>query len=537
MGHTNGNSRAISSGRTLRQLFLTLFLRGRTSRGLRKDKAPKSIGRRLGFALLFYGLFGLMTLSFIGQPVFALSLFSHAMTLVFLGMFVASSAGEVLFNKEEADILLHRPVTPQAMLWAKIAVLVQVSLWLAIALNFAGIIVGIYAPNGGWIYPAAHIFSTALQALFCTGFIVLTYQLCLRWFGRERLEGLMTTVQIIAAIAAVVGGQIVPQLLARFGTKLQLSAGAWWLGLLPPAWFAGLDNALAGEGGGNSWLLAGIGGLTTAVVLWLAFGKLAHSYESGLQALSEATPAPRQRRGRHWLGWLVNSAPMRWWLRNSVSRGAFLLTAAYLFRDRETKLRIYPGLAPMMIMPAIFLIRGGMSRDYAVAFSGTYLGIVPLIGISLLRYSQQWQASDLFRMAPMSGPGPLSHGARRAAMVFLAVPALILFVVIAWFAQRDFEHMLLLLPGIIAVPVYALIPCLNGKAVPFSYPGEEAKSARQGLRMLLVTFISFPLAGLATWAWSGGWFWWLVLGEGLVVAIVYAILRARISGLDWDSME
>jgi len=387
------------------------------------------------------------------------------------------------------------------------------------------------------MFPVAHIISTALQALFCTGFIVVTYQVCLRWFGRERLEGLMTTVQIFAAIAAVVGGQIVPQVLARFGANLHLSVKSWWIALLPPAWFAAFDNALAGEGGMTSWLLAGFGGLVTITVLWLAFGKLARSYESGLQALSEAVPVQRTKRGRHFLGWLVNTAPLRFWLRNSVSRGAFLLTAAYLFRDRETKLRIYPGLAPMMIMPAIFLIRGGMSLNYAIAFSGTYLGVVPLVGISLLRYSQQWQASDLFRMAPMSGPGAISHGARRAAMVFLALPALILFVLIAWFGHRDFEHMLLLLPGIIAVPIYAMIPCLNGKGVPFSFPGEEAKSARQGLRMLAVTFISFPLAGLTSWAWSQGWFWWLVLGEFAVVAVVYAILRARVNGLSWDSME
>ena len=529
--------KVIFSGRALRRLFLMLFLRGRTSRGLSKGKAPKSIGKRLGFGLLFYALFGMTALSFIRQPVFALSLFTHGMTLIFLGMFVATSAGEVLFNKEEADILLHRPVTPQAMLWAKITVLVQVALWLAIALNFAGMVAGVFAPDGGWLFPAAHIFSTALQALFCTGFIVVTYQLCLRWFGRERLEGLMTTVQIIAAIAAVMGGQIVPQLLTRFGTTLHLSAGAWWLALLPPAWFAGFDNALTGEGGMSSWLLAGLGGGATIVVLWLAFGKLAHSYESGLQALTEASPARPRRRGRHWLGWLVKTPPLRWWLRNSVSRGAFLLTAAYLFRDRETKLRIYPGLAPMMIMPVIFLIRGGMTRDYAIAFSGTYLGIVPLIGISLLRYSQQWQASDLFRVAPTAGPGPIIHGMRRAALVFLALPTLVLFALICWFAQKDFEHLLLLLPGIIAIPVYALIPCLNGKGVPFSFPGEEAKSARQGLRMLVVTFISFPLAGLTSWAWSQGWFWWLVLGEVVVAGATYAILRARVSGVTWDSIE
>jgi hypothetical protein len=122
-------------------------------------------------------------------PVSAVYL--HAMTFVFLGMFVASSAGEILFNKEEADILLHRPVSPKAMLWAKIRVLVEVSLWLAGAFNLVGLFVE-FGSHGNRRFPIAHLCSTTLQALFCTGCVVLVYQLCLRWFGRERLEGLMT---------------------------------------------------------------------------------------------------------------------------------------------------------------------------------------------------------------------------------------------------------------------------------------------------------------------------------------------------------
>jgi len=102
--------------RTLRRLFLTLFLRGRGVRGLRKDRAPKSVGSKLALTLMFYALFGCFALGFHGKPVLALSLYLHAMTLVFLAMFVGSSAGEVLFNKEESDILLHRPVTPRAVL-------------------------------------------------------------------------------------------------------------------------------------------------------------------------------------------------------------------------------------------------------------------------------------------------------------------------------------------------------------------------------------------------------------------------------------
>ena len=98
--------------RTLRKLFLTLFLRGRGARGLRKESAPKSVGTKLAFTLVFNASFGLFALMFLGQPVFVLAIYLHAMSLMFLGMFVAASAGDVLFNKEEADILMHRPVTP-----------------------------------------------------------------------------------------------------------------------------------------------------------------------------------------------------------------------------------------------------------------------------------------------------------------------------------------------------------------------------------------------------------------------------------------
>ncbi|HEY2084269.1 MAG TPA: hypothetical protein VGI88_15920, partial [Verrucomicrobiae bacterium] len=136
---------AIPTTRTLRRLFLTLYLRGRGARGLRLKGAPKSVGQKLALALGIYAFIGLLATNFVRQPVFALAIYLHSMTFMFLGMFVSSSAGEVLFNKEEADILLHRPVTSRELLWSKIRVLIQVSLWLAGALNLVGLFVGVSA--------------------------------------------------------------------------------------------------------------------------------------------------------------------------------------------------------------------------------------------------------------------------------------------------------------------------------------------------------------------------------------------------------
>ena len=540
-GATHLAAAALSPERTLRRLFLTLFLRGRSSRGLQKDAAPKSVGSKLGLTLAFYALFGLFALFFHGQPVFALSVYLHGMTFVFLGMFIAASAGEVLFNKEEADILLHRPVTPSALLRAKVGVLVEVSLWLAGAFNLGGFIVGVGARDGGWSFPFVHAASTSLEALFATGCVVLTYQVCLRWFGRERLEGLMTTTQVFVAIAAVLAGQLMPRMMGGVGGKMTLAASSWWVCLLPPAWFAGLDDCLAGSGARGSWALAGCGVAATAVVLWLAFGTLARDYGAGLQSLGEAsTRRPQRRARRRWIDEAVSVPPLRWWLRDSVSRAAFLLTAAYLMRDRDTKLRVYPGLAPMLVIPVLFLVQDhgrGDKGGFGGAFAGVFIGLIPVLGLTLVQYSQQWQAADLFRAAPIAGPAPLCHGARRAVLLLLTLPVLLIFGLIAWMVRGNASDLALLLPGIIALPVFALLPNLGGRGVTLSLPTEEAKSTSRGLQMIGVMMVSGILSALASWAWSGGWFGWLLLFELVVASVLYVGLRASISAARWPPLE
>jgi hypothetical protein len=491
----------------LRRLFLTIFLRGRSSRGLQKESAPRSVGSKLALTLMFYGLFGLFACFFVRQPVFALSVYLHGMTFVFIGMFVAASGGEVLFNKEESDILLHRPVTPRALLWAKVGVLVEVSLWLAAAFNLVGLFVGVAAKDGGWLFLPAHALSTILEALFCTGFVVMVYQLCLRWFGRERLEGIMTTAQVLVAIAAVIGGQLVPQLVMRVNFTPGVGLYSWWLCILPPAWFAALDDAFAGQRSPISQMLGALAVAATAAVLWLAFRKLAHNYETGLQVLAETTGTKRRARGGR-LSALSRLPLMRWWCRDPVSRASFVLTAAYLLRDRDVKLRVYPGIAP-----------------------------IPMLGTSLLQYSQQWQAADLFRTVPITGPDRISAGVRRAVFCCMTLPALLLFTALVLFFRRNVSDLPLLLPGAIALPVQGLIANLGGKAVPLSQPPEEAKSAGRGILMIGVMLVSMALAGISAWAWADGWFKTFLLVELLIMAGLYAALRTSLASSRWESLE
>jgi ABC-2 type transport system permease protein len=529
--------------KALRRLYLTLFLRGRSSRGLQKGKAPQSIGSKLALSLFFYALMGLMALFFLRHTVHVMSVYLHAMTQVFLGLFLSASAGEILFNKEEGDILLHRPIKPGVLLWAKIGVMVEVSLWLAGAFNLAGLVGGVFVKDGGWMFPVVHVVSTALSALFCAGSVVLIYQLCLRWFGREKLDGLMTTAQVLVAIMAVTGGQILPRMMGRMGDQVAAAATSWWIAILPPAWFAAMDDAVAGSGATASWMLGVLGVVITATVLWLAFGKLAATYESGLQSLSEAQPArPRLPSGRGGLERLLGFAPLHWWLRDPVERASFLLCAAYLLRDRDVKLRVYPGIAPMLVLPVVFLMGGtrggpGSGNEFGLVMAGAYLGIVPILGVSMLQYSQQWQAADLFRATPLAGPGPLCHGARRAVLFFLALPVVAIAMVLMTLISGSPAPLLMLIPGLLLMPVCSMIPCLSGGGVPLSLPTEEAKSAGRGVMMFGAMIGAAVVSGMAAFAKSFGWFWPFVGVELLLVLAVCRVLGAKIRSARWKPME
>jgi hypothetical protein len=388
-----------------------------------------------------------------------------------------------------------------------------------------------------------HLFSTALEALFCTGCVMLVYQLCLRWFGRERLEGLMTIAQVIVSVGTVMASQILPQMVMRIDRVLNVSEIKWWIDLLPPAWFAGLDDALAGSAMFGSWVLAALAVGATTLVSWIAFHKLARDYTIGLQTLNETvSTGAKNRNRRRLLDWLVSHPPLSWWLRDPVARASFLLTAAYLVRDRDVKLRIYPSIASVLIIPVVFLLRDRSGSNstlsgFSIAFAGAYLGMAPMLGLQMLQYSQQWQAADIFRAAPLPGPAALCHGARRAVLCLLVMPTTAILGVTVCLLHGNISRLALLLPGIIALPVIALFASLVGHAVPLSLPPDSSQSASRGLKMIAVMIIVLPLAGLASFSWSRGWFGWLILGEVIVAAGAYFAMRLTLAKAPWPTME
>lgn len=525
-----------STNKALRRLFLALFLRGRGARGLKKDSAPGTIASKLMLTLglnLFVGAF--MAAPFVYSAVFVLSLYMHAVTFMMLGMFVAGSAGEVLFNKEESEILMHRPVTPQALLRAKILVMLQVALWIAGALNLVAFGVGMFGRYGNPAFIAAHIVSVLMSAVFSISLVVATYQLGLKWVGRERLDNLLTTIQVIVSISFIVGVQVVPRVIERIPAATAINSSTWWLFLVPPAWFAGIDEVLIGNTSTGAMLLAGAGVTVTLGLTYLATVTLAGAFGRGLQKIQDVTSTPIvEEKGNRWLHAFVRRAPMSWVLRDPVARASFLLICAYMLRDREVKLRLYPAMAPVLVFPLIWMFssRSGGGSDFGLALGGAYLCIVPISAISILEFSQQWQASDVFRIVPLEGPGRLLHGVRAAVMLLLALP-MFLGVALIGMAFGNIANWPLLVPGLIALPVFGMIACVVGNPLPLSRPTEEAKSAGRGVTQMLVMFGAIATGFVTLAAWKSHRMTTLILVESAMALAAYIMCRQLVQDARW----
>jgi ABC-2 type transport system permease protein len=523
--------------RVLAQLYLKLFLRGRSARGISKKTAPSSVPQKFALTLLGYLLCGCVAAAWWGQPVFGMALTAHGMTFFLLGTFITASAGDLLFEKQEADILLHRPIPARALLWAKVSALVRVSLWLGLALNLPAALFGLAAPDATLAFPVVHLLSSALEALLVAGLVVLVYELCLRWFGRERLDTLIATSQVLVALTAVLVSQAPRLLMGTDGRSVRTDSA--WLWLLPPGWFAGIDEALAGGGGLQAWLLAGCALALTFSVLGVAFGKLANVYEEGLERMQEAAATAPSQRGVRWLSSVAAARPLVWWLRDAPARAAFVLCGVYLARDRDTKLRVYPSVAAFVILPFVSMATPQTRASlggFEIAFAGAFLALVGLSAVSVLEHSQQYRAAEIFRQVPLPNPAPLSRGVRAAVFSLLQLPVVLLAAgLVAW--RYDIELLLLLLPGCAMAPAFSLIPCLGDHGAPFSRPVEDARAASGILRAILASALSLVVAILATWSWHRGWFGPFLVGHAVVVSGVTAALLISVRSAEWSSPD
>src|SRR5260221_2691527 len=291
----------------LLKCYFRLSTRGRVTQSMSRGGKPCNICFVLGM-YVFLGLMNGLMLLGIEMDVFTYTIILHSMTFFVVGMALTAESGDILFNTNESDVLVHRPIHPRTLLLAKSLNLIAFTLILAGALNLFPTFFGLAARGARLWFPLVHVVSVMLLCVFCAAAVVCTYGVVIKFLDREKFDNFAAWSQVGMSVLFIGGYQVVPRLLQRF-EGLTLEPYARYLLPLPPAWFAGIDSLAAGElpiAAGFPLVLCGVG--FTAVLAYVAIGRLAPSYGEGLTKIGESgsrtskTGTKRVRRRRTSLG-------------------------------------------------------------------------------------------------------------------------------------------------------------------------------------------------------------------------------------------
>jgi len=526
--------------RALLKCYWRMSTRGRVAHAMGRGGKPRGII----FVLVMYVVVGFFTsmIAFSHIDLFTFTIIVHSMTFFVVGMAVTSESGDILFNTNESDVLVHRPIHPRTLLLAKTLNLIAFTLILATALNlfptFFGLAVGGARP---W-FPVVHLLSMAVLCIFCAAAVVCVYGIIIKFLDREKFDNFAAWSQVAMSILFIGGYQVVPRLLRRF-EGLTLKPYAKFLFPLPPAWFAGIDAAVAGDLPFGA--LLGLTGLVvTATLAYVAIGRLSPSYGEGLTKIAETrTSAPARKRLRK--SRELRNPLLRWWLRDPIELRTFRLAAAYMRRDRDIKLRLYPSLAIFLVLPLISLLdqkRGGFSA-FLPLFTVWMLGIMPYQALQTLQMSQHYLAAEIFGIAPLASAAPVFHGVRKATIVYLLLPSLcVVGLLLGYLAPGGSQGLQLGVPGMIAIPVMSLLPGLTEDYLPLSRPAVRGDQSSRNIGVMFMSMIAMTMVlGVAYIASVFGVLWYLIGFEFVGAVLVYysmnQAIRKRLLIRDYEGLK
>ena len=489
--------------------------------------------RGLLFLLVTYGVMGLLLglLPFVGTDVFTFSLVIWSATFMMSGMTMVAESSTLLFDPRDHDVLGHRPIHPRTLLAARALSLIALGLVLGFALNIAPMFTGILARGSRPWFPIAHLATLPVMAVFCAGMVVFVYALLARLVSRRTFDTIASWTQVGISVVLLVSYQLVPRLMDRLGT-FRLDSAHPALLALPPTWFAGLSMVvLRVDTGERALAMAASAIVTTVALAWGANRFLAEGYARQVAGLGEASaPAepvrrsPARRGGTSRRGVLLDVV-----IPDPVERGAFRLTRAYLARDRDMRMRIYPSLALILVFPVLVILDPERSAHMGSIMTIFMIGTLPATAMMTFKMSPHYAGADLFRYVPIHGTASIFHGVRKAMLALLVVPGLVASGALLWFGTAERRGLLMGLPALLAIPTLSLLDGVAGDYLPLSIAPTSGRQGALHIGMMVFGFIWLAVfAGLGALAEAKGWFWHMVAVEAVALALVHPLLLRRI---------
>lgn len=346
-------------------------------RDLRSGKARMFSGTAL-MIVLFVLFQGVAILAFYAlrtpPPLIAETVIWFFVAFVMLGASV-NNAVTVLFERADFDLLLSSPVSPAAILLARIMAMiataaVSIGIFFVPVLN--GVIIGVSRH-----YVFAYVVWLFLAAIATCGGIGLTL-LLVRWLGPRRARVWAQVIGAVLGALIYIAFQLQNMVHAELRESIAGTLGGFFQH--PLAGFV----ARAGRG---EWLPLGALAVLAAAAVWTTVRLLGRIFVSGIQESSVVRPQPRRGREFHFAEGLV--------------RATYRKDVRLIIRDPLLLSRVLPSV--FFLVPALLpLARVGHAG--AVGVLGPFMVIMAdMLSSQLTAIAASGEEGwDLIRLSPAS---------------------------------------------------------------------------------------------------------------------------------------
>jgi hypothetical protein len=450
------------------------------------------------FIYAFLGLMIVLSLYRINDLMLQLSVF-FGFLIVFEGTILLTEFTSVLFDENENQILLPRPVSSRTLLAVRLVhVLVYMSnIAFALSIPFA-----VYLAINQGLLAIAFIIGVLLCAWFTLILAVGFYMSLSKFVSAQRFKDVLNYFQIGLAVIIMASYQLVPHYMEDANVGSFMFKEVWWAYLLPSVWFAGFTQLISGVGGPMTI------GLTLITIGAIVIGSflLIRALSSGFTAILSESGTGTQKavksvEVKSEKGW--KSKVLSFLCISDVEKAGWRLTMQHVKSDRKLKQQVYPMFAYSIIMIVAFIrpdfndLPGFVNE---LASSSKYLmflvaGFFGTIGISVIPYTDTPKAAWIYDMAATDKKYHIQSGAIKAMLFTFYLPLQVLYLIpIIWIWDLHVVPFVILGAGLITVLSIFLVR-IQKNALPFSQAREMVNKGEQTLRMFLGMFLIGAIIG------------------------------------------
>jgi len=471
------------------------------------DARKKKDGNQLLKSLWIYALYGIILIPFIligDNYAFQMSIV-FGMIMFILMTSMISDFSTVLLDVRDKNILHTKPINSRTISAAKIVHVMIYMTFITGAFVAIPLVVSFF--RHGIFFSLLFFVELLLVMLFVIVLTALIYLFVLRFFDGERLKDIINYVQILLSVGVIVGYQVVIRSFDVFDLDMVYSF-SWWHLFIPPLWYGATFDLVLDQNNSAPMIVFGALALIVPIVAIYIYSRLMPSFERNLEKLLSDTSKRMDKINR------LDNLLAKITCRCKEENVFFRFAATMMKREREFKLKVYPGIGIALVFPFIFIFNELRERTIADISTGRlflfiyFCNILIPTVVHMLRFSDSYKGSWLLKAAPIERLSAAYSGALKALLVKIYIPVFLLVsIAFVWiFTGRILPDLLaVLLIGIVQTLItYKL---LNNESYPFSRSFEFAQEEGSGVKMifpvlltgvfalvhLLITFVNYGI--------------------------------------------